>query len=291
MKRLFILFIILLQMQVYANMANPVKQGTFGGRPFVSKYVDVIHENLFIKIDKDFEFASFNVTYYIHSSIDGFQIPFLFIASDYLDSFTITIDGKKVSIQDIPDEFEVPENTKFKDFSYFFEPPSYDDYSHVTVDLSSKGGRVFDLNQMIYFETDITKGRHVIEVNYKATKWTHKLKKGNEFSFRYALSPAKYWKSFGTLNIKVDASECAKELTSNLGQPKNGNLRLLAEWDFDHLPVEMLQINYMPYSNTILPDINKSFIIYLFIIGGILALWFFKAAYLKIITAKGMYKR
>jgi hypothetical protein len=261
-------------MQAYANMANPVTEGTLGSRPFVSKYVDVIHEDLYIKLDKDFAFASFNVKYFIQSSIDGIQIPFLFVASKYLDSFTITIDGKEVSIQDIPDEFKVPKKTKFKDFSYFFEPESYNDDPYVIFYTSSKGGDVIDLNDMIYFETDITKGRHLIEVNYRATKWSNKLPHGYEYSFRYALSPAKYWKSFGTLNIKVDASDCNKNLTTNLGKPQKGNLRLLAEWDFDHLPVEILQINFMRYNSSVQPDQYKSLIGLIFIIGGFLVILF-----------------
>jgi len=75
MKRLITILIILLQTQVQANMASPVIEGTLGGRPFVSEYVDVIHEDLFIKIDENFEYASFNVKYHINSSKDGFQIP------------------------------------------------------------------------------------------------------------------------------------------------------------------------------------------------------------------------
>ena len=83
MKKLLTIIIILLQTQVYANMANPVIKGTYGGRPFVSEYVDVVHEDLFIKIDKNFEHASFNVKYYINSSKGGVQIPFLFFAKSY----------------------------------------------------------------------------------------------------------------------------------------------------------------------------------------------------------------
>jgi len=66
---------------------------------------------------------TFYVKYHINSSKDGFQIPFLFYASEYLDSFSVKIDGKEVGINDIPYDFKIPENTKFQDFSYFFESP------------------------------------------------------------------------------------------------------------------------------------------------------------------------
>jgi hypothetical protein len=222
-------------------MANPVIEGTLGARPFVSQYVSVVHEDLFIQIDENFELALFNVKYHIKSSKGGEQIPFLFYASEYLDSFTVKIDGKEVIVKDVLYDFKVPENTKFKDFSYFFESPSHNDYSSVLIKDSPNSGFHVSLQNMIYFETDISEGEHVIEVNYKATKWTDTWDWVNEYSFRYALSPAKYWKSFGTLNIKIDATKFKPALSSNLG-----NVDSVAMWNFDELPAEIVQINYVP---------------------------------------------
>lgn len=273
MKKLLGIIIILFQTQVYANMANPLIEGTLGGRPFVSEYVDVIHEDLFIKIDKDFEYASFNVKYHINSSKNGFQIPFLFYASEYSDSFSVKVDGIEVDINDIPYDFKVSENTKFKDFSYFFESPSDNDYSSDLSEDSPSGGFNITLHNMIYFETDIPKGKHVIEVNYRAIKWTDTWEWVNDYSFRYALSPAKYWKSFGTLNIKVDATNLGEELTSNLGPPKDGELKSIAEWEFDKLPTEILQINFTPkISKTAQTLINITPRGLAYITGGILAI-------------------
>jgi hypothetical protein len=217
-----------------------------GARPFVSQYVDVVHEDLSIKINENFEFASFNVKYHINSSTDGFQIPFLFYASEFLDSFSVTIDGVKVEIQEIPYDINLPQGSKFKDFSYFFEQAS-DDYdgSVLLAETRSRGFHVY-LHDMIYFETDISKGEHVIEVNYRATKWTDQWDWINEYSFRYALSPAKYWKSFGTLHVDLDASSFNQVLSSNLGDPTSGNLKTTAHWEFDKLPVDVLQITYVP---------------------------------------------
>ena len=120
MKALLIFFTLFLQIQVFANMANPVIEGTLGGSPFVNKYVDVIHEDLFIKPDKSFQYATFNVKYHIDASRDGVKIPFLFYASEYSGSFTVTVDGTPIPIQDIPYGLKKHENRKFKDFSYFF---------------------------------------------------------------------------------------------------------------------------------------------------------------------------
>ena len=273
MKKLLGIIIILFQTHVYANMANPVIEGTLGGRPFVSEYVDVIHEDLFIKIDKNFEYALFNVKYYINSSKDGFQIPFLFYASEYLDSFSVKIDGIEVNINNIPYDFKVPENTRFKNFSYFFESKNHNDNSSVLIEDSPTTGFYVNLYDMVYFETDISKGNHVIEVNYRATKWTDKWDWVKEYSFRYALSPAKYWKSFGTLKIKVDATDFDKELNSNLGEPKSGDLKSIAVWEFDKIPTEILQINFTPkISNTAQTLINIAPRGLAFITGAILAI-------------------
>jgi hypothetical protein len=245
MKKFLFAFAILLETSVLANMANPVTEGTLGARPFVSQYVDVIHEDLSIKIDENFEFATFNVKYHINSSSEGFQIPFLFYASQYLDSFTVTIDGTPVNVQTIPDDVILPEESTFKDFSFLQSPSDTDKYYYLNNRVHDLGFH-YSLVDLIYFETDISKGEHVIEVNYRATKWTDQWDWINEYSFRYALSPAKYWKSFGTLHVDLDASSFNQVLSSNLGDPTSGNLKTTAHWEFDKLPVDVLQITYVP---------------------------------------------
>lgn len=249
MRKLIIIFLIFIQFQVFANMANPTIEGTFSGRPFVSQYVEVVHEDLFIKIDRNFEFAQFKVRYHINSSKDGQQIPFLFYASEYLDSFIIKIDGKEVATHDFPHDINVPYGTKFKDFSYFFESSLYDDYGSVLIEDSSNGGFYVNQNDMIYFETDISEGEHIIEVSYRATKWIDKWDWINEYSFRYALSPAKYWKSFGTLHVEIDATEFEEAINTNVGIQTKGNIDSVAIWHFDKLPTDILKINFNPSIN------------------------------------------
>ena len=227
-----------------ANMANPVIDGTLGGRPFVNQYVDVVHEDLFIKLDEEFEIALFEIKYHIKSSEDGVQIPFLFYASKYLDSFIVKIDGKEVKVEKGSYDFRIPENTKFKDFAYFFEKSTYNDKMSVLIKDSENSGFYIGLNDMIYFETDISKGEHTIDVSYRATKWIDGWDWINEYSFRYALSPAKYWKSFGSLDVTLDAVKCNKNLTFNIGLPNSGKVDSIATWHFEGLPVEILQIIY-----------------------------------------------
>lgn len=246
MNKLLTFVFILLQSSVFANMANPIDKGTLGTRPFVNEFVDVIHEDLFIQIDQNFEKAYFNVKYHINASKDGFQIPFLFYASEFLDSFSVSIDGQEVAIKDIPKSLRSLEHSKFSDFAYFFEYSDAQERSTVNLDESDHVALVLNMNDFIYFETDILKGEHTIEVSYQATHWTNRNDWITAYSFRYALSPAKYWKSFGTLSVTIDASVFDQQITTNIGQPKSGELNSKAEWEFNALPTEILQLNFIP---------------------------------------------
>ncbi|MEM7162648.1 MAG: hypothetical protein AAF487_09450 [Bacteroidota bacterium] len=246
MKRLFGIATLLLHLQCLANMANPVMEGTLGGSPFVNAYVDISHEDIYIQINEHFELASFKIAYHISSSKEGIQIPFLFYASEYADDFSVKLNGKPLLIQTIPSAYNIPERTKFNDFAYFFEKPAYTDYSQVLLEDAPGSGFQIALKDMIYFEADIPQGTHIIEVSYKANKWTDSWDWIKEYSFRYALSPAKYWKSFGSLSVKIEAHRCDYELSTNLGDPQMGNLNEIAEWEFDHLPAEILKISYVP---------------------------------------------
>lgn len=246
MKKLWSLLFLFAQIQAFANMANPVQEGTLGARPFVSEYVEVLHEDLLIKIGADFQTAQFKAVYHIKASKAGQQIPFLFYASEYQDGFTVNIDGKTVELKDMSYDFGVPEETKFKDFSYFFEGQS-DNLDHaIILEEDSNEGFYVSLQDMIFFEADIPEGEHVIEVSYQATSWVDGWDWVNEYSFRYALSPAKYWMSFGTLHIEIDATDVAEMLSTNLGEPQEGNLTTTATWDFDTLPTEILMLTYRP---------------------------------------------
>jgi hypothetical protein len=241
----FISFLLLcLHLQVVANMASPITNGTMGSRPFISEFVDVVHEDLRITIDNRFEFATFNVKYHINALKDGSQIPFLFYASECEGSFEVKIDGNVILIQEVPDELLNVGLSRFKDFAYFFEADEDNESSSVLFYDSPRGGFNVDINDMRFFECDITKGSHIIEVGYRASKWVDSSGWVNEYSFRYALSPAKYWKSFGTLDVVVDASKFQQKISSNVGVIKAKTVL-----HFDALPTEVLQINYVPEIN------------------------------------------
>jgi hypothetical protein len=247
MKNLSVILLILFSTEAIANMAEPIDRGTLGSTPFISQYVDVVHEDLIITIDKDFKYANYNVTYHINSLKDSLQIPFLFYASEYLDNFKVTIDGKEITTSKIPYQYQNPESTKLNDFSYFFDEKSNDKNVYLP-ENESRGFRV-TLEDMIYFETDISKGNHIINVTYRATSWNDFSDWVNNYSFRYALSPANYWKSFGTLSVTINAQDYTKNINTNIGACKSGDINTIGKWEFNKLPTDILLINYTPKIN------------------------------------------
>ncbi len=228
-------------------MASPVNEGTFGTRPFISQYVNILHENLHITIDENFEYADFVVEYQIQAEKSGTQIPLLFYASSYYENFTVTIDGKEVTLARQEDFWNAygAEKEKLTNFHYLYNA----DRKEVTeIENQFQYGRSerINLNDFLYFETDISEGNHTIKVTYKATNWRYKHNRLNEDSFLYALAPAKYWKSFGTLNITIDTSKVKDKVSINVGTPKTGEINGIATYEFSKLPVEVLQISRVP---------------------------------------------
>ncbi len=246
MKNLLLIFLTVTHVQIWANMAEPVDRGTLGSEPFIGNFVDVLHENIFVKIFENFNYAEYEIEYHINSSKDGQQIPMLFYASEYLSGFEVFMDGEKIELQRIPANFAPSENAEFNDFSYFFDDNRSYGVSRVFINYDNDQGFNISLDNMLYFETDITEGEHVIKVKYKATPWRDGRDWVNQYSFRYALSPVEYWKSFGTLDLTIDATDFDENITINVGEPTEGSLNTIAKWHFNELPADIIKINYTP---------------------------------------------
>lgn len=249
-KNIFIILLLCHVLILNANMSSPVQQGTFGARPFLNQFVNVLHENISISIDKDFQYVNFNIEYIIQSEKNGIKIPLLFYASEYYDDFKITLDEKPVQLkkhEDFWDKFNV-KNKKLIDFDYLYNV-DIKEISEINIEFKKGKSNHIKLNDFIYFETDISKGTHRIKVSYKARKWQYKHRRISKTSFRYALFPAKYWKSFGTLDIKIDASKTIENISTNLGYPINGNLKTVALYHFTEIPVDIININLEPTLN------------------------------------------
>ncbi|MDW7691725.1 hypothetical protein R9C00_16730 [Flammeovirgaceae bacterium SG7u.111] len=249
MKILLTILTILLSLPCWANMASPIQEGTWAATPFISKYVDILREKIHITPDRDFRTAKFTIEYHINAGRSGEQIPLLFYASEFKESFKVWVDGVEINLSTVPEAYTELEGTPFSDFGYFFETKGWSDTKQVHIENFPSGGFYVSIDDLKFFETDLAEGNHLIKVEYVAEQWVDRSWWVKEYSFRYALSPAKYWKSFGELEITLDASGTNRNFVANIGQPTKGDLASTAVWTFSALPTEVLIISHIPEMN------------------------------------------
>jgi len=246
MKKKLIIILLFIPLLLNANMASPVQAGTLVANPFLNQYVSVLHENIYVKLDDGFHYANFDIEYQIDAEKDGVNIPFLFYAYQYEGDFKVTIDGKEIELKEIKDFWDLykeDDKVKFKNYTYLYQNKK----EEISNTKETDG---INLNDFLYFKTDITKGKHSIKVTYKASRWLYKHSRLNEYSFKYVLSPAKYWKSFGTLAITIDATDFKEDITTNLGNPTSGNINGVSTYQFNNLPTETMSITFIPKVST-----------------------------------------
>lgn len=222
-----------------ANMASPIRPGTKTSTVFSSKDIDILSESIHIKIAPDFKTAKFTVVYNIQSNSSGKQIPLLFYAQTYNDKFIVLLDDHQVPIQDIPADF-IP-STSINGFKNNFDK--------VEITWNKDYQPTYMLQDLKYFETDISKGNHRIKVSYTANVWADVSGWTKKYSFYYSLTPAKFWKSFGTLDISLEQAGNIKQLTTNIGLPEEKRFQQKNNWHFNQLPDEYLEFSYTPNPN------------------------------------------
>jgi hypothetical protein len=251
MRTAFILLAMLIAQLSVANMASPIWEGTYAGTAFSSRDIDILQEKIHITIDKEFKTAKYDVNYFIKADSVGKQIPLLFHAKDYLGDFKVWVDNQEIKLLKIPEEYITTFHTPFSKFSNVFNPPYREDGPETyTLNLGKYGGYSYYFNDLKYFEIDLSKGEHAIRVEYVSTVWTDISDWVKEYSFRYSLSPAKNWRSFGSLEVTIDASAFPAALKTNLGESATGDLHKVAVWNFSKLPAEeYIEIMYKPSIN------------------------------------------
>jgi hypothetical protein len=228
-------------------MSSPIREGTQVSTAFSSKDIQILSERIHVKIDKTSGTAKFMVEYTIQSDVSGKQIPLLFYAQDYQDSFLVWVDDQRIDIQKIPEQYTHVDDSPFSTFAGPFERSNRaNGTDEVMIHWSENSAFVYEINDLKYFETDITKGTHKVRVAYTATVWTDASGWVTEYSFRYSLTPAKFWKSFGTLNIQVEQEGEVKELSTNLGRPVEQQFDTINNWMFTKLPAEYFEFSYSP---------------------------------------------
>ena len=241
-SKTIILIFFLVNTRIFANMASPIIEGTLGSSPYTSRSVDIVKENILIIPDSNFETAQFIIEYYIYIDKSGPQIPLLFYAYNYNSNFKVWLNEMEIPVSPVPEYYQSLDGTSFNDFGYLL------DREEIRQEGSISNNEAYYLSyeDLKYFETDLSKGNHTIRVEYVASTWLDKSNWITEYSLRYALAPARYWKSFGGLEITIDNSKFRKELQTSFGDPVSGNFETLAAWKFSGIPTDMIHVIYIP---------------------------------------------
>lgn len=229
-----------------ANMAEPVDHGTYFSTPFTAEFVDVVREDIHVKIDSTFSFAQYTITYYLESDSTGLQVPLLFYASDIVDSLRVTHNGQRVALTQVPSSLHGAGKEGFQSFERYFSTGSRDLLSTSFPYREEGFGFVVNPEDFRYFAVDLSSGKHQITVTYTASAWKDGWDWVNEYTFRYALAPAKYWRSFGQLNVTVDATDFTSVLSINLAKTDKSFQKEIHSWHFSELPAEVFLLQYDP---------------------------------------------
>lgn len=250
MKKLLPLLLFMFPFSLGANMASPVWRGATPASAFTARYVDILHEDILITPDKDFEYAVFEVTYSINVLENGRHVPLLFYSpggNEQFDNFSIWIDGIPVETEYIPENIKDKKALHYNELIAIYNGGPWKEDNRDTWYLGEfDRGANISFAELKYFHASLSKGKHTIKVVYKARQWAYFYEQVNAYAFHYALAPAKFWKSFGSLTVTIDASNAPKGLTTNLGKPFAGSLNSEASWHFDALPGDFITIDYKP---------------------------------------------
>lgn len=245
MKIKLVFFFALLANICQANMASPMRTGTINANALSSKNVSILKEHIGVRIFKGFKTAQFDIEYSINTRIEGGQIPLIFLAKDYKGDFKVWVDDQLVNIQEIPNYIIKPKDSPYANFENSFDYTE-SGYNYIKINWTENGHNLYKLDDLKYFEASLKKGDHKIRVSYTANVWVYNAEWVKEYSFRYALAPAAYWKSFGGLTVTIINESGLDSVTTNLGNPIEGKFATISNWKFNKLPLDIFEINYHP---------------------------------------------
>jgi hypothetical protein len=240
-----LLFLVLLGVSAVGrgNMSQPTYDGSLVSAPFINQHVNIIHENIFITPKSDLT-AFYKIEYQIESLEEGINLPFIFYALDYRGEFKIWVDSVEVRIDsniDIRNENDYLYSLDSSSLPKGLAEPSFWFWENM--------GQYTGPQDLKYFTTNLSKGKHIIVVEYYSTVWVDLSDWVKEYSFRYSLSPARKWKSFGTLDVSVDCTEFGEHFVSNLdsGLVKSDNAKpLISHYHFNKIPADFISLTWIP---------------------------------------------
>ncbi|HEY4784504.1 MAG TPA: hypothetical protein VIH57_00580, partial [Bacteroidales bacterium] len=233
----------------FGNMASPYREGTSSSL-FSSHDVDILKEKISITINKDLKTAHYVIEYFVKTDRKRGLIPLLFHARNYKGDFKVWLDGQMINLLDIPSDYRINNKLLSEKFISLFKEPQIKSESDTIVShWEDNSGSYYELNDLKYFEAIFSKGEHKIQVEFTAFAWLYVGNWVNEYSLHYSLFPAKYWKSFGQLEIKLDTSVLNCSFSSNIGRPSIRIQGNVACWNFSNIPTDDLVISYTPKIN------------------------------------------
>jgi hypothetical protein len=240
MKKLFVSFTFMLFSQfLWGNMASPYRDGTHSGTIFTSKQIDIKKEKLELNITSDLQTGKYKVQYYIYTDKEIKNLPLLFYAINYLDSFQVKVDSKAVLPSPIPEkEIQNSSSSIRSILDTLFTEDYYLEFD----------GNYLQYSDLKYFEVQLDSGEHVITVEYTSTPGTDRTEWVKIYEYHYSLYPARFWKSFGQLDISIKANFSQFEYKDNLGMPFQFN-DSIRTYKFFKIPVDKIQITAVPKIN------------------------------------------
>lgn len=221
MKYFSVFLLLITFTKSFANMASPIIPGDRGIKEVSSKNIDVVDEHIEIFIDSTFQSIKFKANYSLHSSKSGNKIPLLFIAlggyyPDRVD-FIIHCDGKRITSQNIPYNWLYDSPSKFSNFNelWLYDNKMPNEALIEETDSICNVIGSYHIHDMNYFEVDLDTGFHNVSIEYIGKPTIDRDNWLNKYEIDYALSPIKYWKSYGRIKISIHSIIPLDELKFN----------------------------------------------------------------------------
>ncbi|TWP26637.1 hypothetical protein ETU08_10905 [Apibacter muscae] len=246
-----LLIIILFPLKINAEY-SPEKQMNEGSKhsilfPKVSN-AKVIHEIIEIDVvpyfndPKDY-FVNYNITYHIESDHEQI-LPLIFIASNFKNSpINILINGKEVNTNSILDN----QNLIFSIFPYI----KSDGNENVCIIDTKNNVNLFNIKELVYFNSLLKKGKNEIHLNYKGNLESNNYGFLKNYNLDYYLFPYKFWNSFGPIFVKLNTPPNYKIKQSSIGNPSQKLSKNLYFWRLNKINKKEFKISLSPKISTL----------------------------------------
>ena len=193
-------------------MAKPWMDGSqhsvlFGGNASVKR--EIIDIRIIEEPLEKIHFASYTIKYYIYSPQKQ-TLPLLFIAIGLQGEQGIKVNNRASKIEPLDLEKKSYPFLKKNIMGTFVK---YDVANELPINQSD----------LIYFSADLNEGENIIEVRYDAQMEYNTYGFIKNYKLEYSLSPSKYWKSFGPIEVNLNLNNQLEFKESNLGQEKESN--------------------------------------------------------------------